>query len=351
MTASSLSGLNAKLLAMTARTPAKSPAANLLLWYQVTPAPVVVLSGPEEYIASRAWRRVRDLLKSAHQDLEVTELSAKDFTAGELMTAAAPSLFSEPRVILMSGLDQAGEVFLGELDQLLGLSTEEVTLVFHHAGGVKNKKILDQLRAVSGAIEVSCAAIKNDRDRMSFVHGEFSARSRKIAPEAARLLMVAFGSDLGGLASACQQLMDDVQGVISEEVVNSYYAGRAEVTAYQVADYALAGQKARALLALRQAVESGVDLVPIVASFASKFRTMALVAHSEVAPHVLKGMNLAPWLLEKTRRELAGWREQTLGVMIQAIADADAGVKGESRQAIYLLEQVIILAAQKGRTP
>ena len=57
-----------------------------------------------------------------------------------------------------------------------------------------------------------------------------------------------------------------------------YYGGRVETSAFTVADTAIAGRYGEALIALRHALASGADPVPLVAAVASKLRTMARVA-------------------------------------------------------------------------
>ena len=88
----------------------------------------------------------------------------------------------------------------------------------------------------------------------------------------------AFADDLTELAAACQQLIADVTGDITEQVVERYYGGRVETSAFAVADTAIAGRYGEALIALRHALASGADPVPLVAAVASKLRTMARVA-------------------------------------------------------------------------
>jgi DNA polymerase-3 subunit delta len=60
--------------------------------------------------------------------------------------------------------------------------------------------------------------------------------------------------------------------------VERYYGGRVETSAFTVADTAIAGRYGDALVALRHALASGADPVPLVAAIASKLRTMARVA-------------------------------------------------------------------------
>ena len=48
-------------------------------WRNVAPHPVVFVSGPEEYFASRAIRSLRDQLKKLDAALEIHEIEAADY--------------------------------------------------------------------------------------------------------------------------------------------------------------------------------------------------------------------------------------------------------------------------------
>ena len=175
--------------------------------------------------------------------------------------------------------------------------------------------------------------IKRDSDRFDFAAGEFSAAAQKrIAPAALRTLVSAFADDLTELAAACQQLIADVPGDVTEQIVERYYGGRVETSAFAVADTAIAGRYGDALIALRHALASGADPVPLVAAIASKLRTMARVAGTRESSAALAArLGLKDWQVDRARRDLSGWSDATLGMAIQAAARADAEVKGGSR--------------------
>ena len=156
---------------------------------------------------------------------------------------------------------------------------ESTTLVLRHRSGVRGKKLLDAVRAgTGGGIEIVCAELKRDVEKQDFAAAEFRAAGRKISPGALRALVAAFSDDLRELSSACRQLISDAPGDVTESVVARYYGGRVETNSFAVADAAIAGRHGEALVALRHALDSGADPVPMVAAFAMKVRTMAKVS-------------------------------------------------------------------------
>lgn len=333
------------------RSAAPKTAIPQLAWDQVRPAPVVLVSGGETVLAERAIRMLRDILRAEDPSLEVSDIDAGAYAPGELLTLASPSLFAEPRLIRVTGVEKATDAFLEETLAYLASPADETYLVLRHSGGVRGKKLLDAVRAgTGGGIEVVCAELKRDADKQDFVAAEFRAAKRRITPGAIRALVSAFSDDLAELAAACQQLLADAEDDITEQVVDRYYAGRVETTAFSVADSAIAGRYGESLGLLRHALASGADPVPIVAAFASKIRTMAKLAGARGSSGELaQRFGLAPWQVDRARRDLQGWTDEGLGRVIRALAEADAQVKGGGRDPVYALEKMVEIVSDRGR--
>jgi DNA polymerase-3 subunit delta len=342
-------------MATTSRraAPAKSRSAiPQLPWRNPQPAPIVLVSGPEEVCAERAIATLRDYLRAEDPSLEVSDVRADDYTQGTLLSVTSPSLFGEPRLVRVSGVEKCSDAFLNEAISYLSAPQDGATVILRHTGAsVRGKKLLDAIRAgTGGGVEIACPAIKRDSDRFDFAAGEFQAAKKRIAPIALRALVSAFADDLTELAGACQQLIADVPGDITEQIVERYYGGRVETSAFTVADTAIAGRYGEALIALRHALASGADPVPLVAAIAMKLRTMARVAGSrESSAAVASRLGLKDWQVDRARRDLVGWSESTLGLAIQAAARADAEVKGASRDPGFSLERLVTVIAT--RTP
>ncbi|MFE1645167.1 DNA polymerase III subunit delta [Microbacterium sp. P01] len=308
------------------------------------------MSGPEEVLAERATAAIREYLRAEDASLEVTDVRADDYVAGTLLTVTSPSLFGEPRLVRVSGVEKCSDTFLAEAIGYLANPQDGATVVLRHTGSsVRGKKLLDAVRGgQGGGIEVPCAAVKRDSDRFDFAAGEFKSAGVRIASPALRALVSAFADDLTELAAACQQLIADVAGDISEQVVARYYGGRVETSAFTVADTAIAGRYGDALVALRHALASGADPVPMVAAIASKLRTMARVAgNREPSGALAARLGMKDWQVDRARRDLSGWTDGTLGLAIQAAARADAEVKGASRDPIFALERLVTVIATR----
>lgn len=319
-------------------------------WSKVRPATVVLVSGTEEFLADRAIRILRDTLRAEDPSLEISDLEADAYGPGELINLASPSLFGEPRMIRVTGVEKCTDAFITETLAYLGSPADDTYLVLRHAGGVRGKKLLDAIRGGLGTgIEIVCAELKKDSDKLDFAAAEFAVEGRRITGGALRALTSAFADDLAELAAACQQLLADASEEITEATVEKYYSGRVETNAFRVADTAIAGRYGEALVLLRHAIASGADPVPIVAAFASKLRTMAKIAGARGGSGQLaQQFGLAPWQVDRARRDLQGWDDAGLGRSIELLAETDAAVKGGGRDPVFAIERMIGVISARG---
>ena len=309
------------------------------------------MSGPEGFLADRAIQRVREILREAQDGLEVHDIDAASYAAGELFTLASPSLFAEPRLIRVEAVEKCSDAFLEDAKRYVQQPAEDAVLVLRHAGGQRGKALLDLVRGGAGdGIEVVCAEVKRDQDRLAFVQSEVRRLGAQITPGAARMLTAAYSGGLGELAGACAQLVSDAGPRVTEEEVGRATEGRVETTGFKVADAATAGRAADALVLLRQAFSTGTDPIPILAALNMKVRAMARVyGASGSSGQLAKQFGMAPWQVERALREARGWREEDLARCIDLAAETELRLKGGSRDPEYALERYLMFVAARGR--
>lgn len=320
-------------------------------WTQARPAPVVLVSGPEAFLADRAAQAIRATLLDANHELEVHDVDAASYTAGELFTIASPSLFAEPRLIRVEGVEKCSDAFIEDAKRYIAEPADDTTLVLRHAGGQRGKALLDAVRGGTvGGIEVVCAEVKKDQDRLTFAQAEFRRLGAQITPGALRMIVGAYSGGIGELAGACAQLVSDAGSRITEEEVNRATEGRVETNAFKVADAATAGRAADALVLLRQALSTGTDPIPMLAALNMKVRAMARVYGAVGSGGQLaKELGMAPWQVDRALREVRGWREEDLARCIDLAAETEWLLKGGSRDPEYALEKYLLFVAKRGR--
>lgn len=233
------------------------------------------------------------------------------------------------------------DALLSDLLAYVGAADPEVSVVLRHNGGQRGKKLLDAIKASPYPV-IACEAIKNAKDKSALVTADVRRAGRRIEPEAVGALVEALGSDVRELCSAVEQLLADTQGTVGVEHVRTYYAGRIEATGFTVADAAVAGNTPAAITALRHAIATGTDPVAIVAALAMKVRQLARVAAAGGRRMGPAELGMAPWQVDRARRELSGWSDDALAASILAVARADAEAKGASRDPVYAVERAVL---------
>jgi DNA polymerase-3 subunit delta len=313
---------------------------------------VILLSGTESFLADRALRILTDRMKSSDAGVEINDLDAADYQQGDLLQLASPSLFGEPRLLRVQAVEKCNDAFLEDALSYLSAPEADVVVVLRHGGGNRGKKLLDALKSAgAAALVVECKEIKKDAERVTFVQQEFQRHGVTIEPRAVRALVDAFSTDLAELASACSQLITDVGSAgITAATVERYYGGRVEATTFQITDQAISGHFAEALALLRHAMNSGVEPVMIVAAFAMKLRTMALVGGASGSIDAVAGeLGMAPWQARNARSSLQGWDQAGLGAAILEVAHTDGAVKGSGPNPAYALERMVRVVAMRGK--
>lgn len=324
---------------------ARAQKSSGISWRELTPQPLILLSGPDEYIASRAFETLRRQA-SAREGIEITRLSASSYEPGELLMATSSSLFASANLIEIQDLASMNEYFLRDALAYLKDVAPENVMIMHHSGQ-RGKKLIDALKQ-GGALVVDCQPLKRDSDKIDFVIAEFKAAKRRITNDAVKALVAAVGSSLAELGASCHQLIADTTGAVDQELVDRYYGGRVEATAFKVADAALAGNAQQALATLRHALDTGTDPIPIVATLAMKVRQLAKVLGvNEPAAKLAADLGMAPWQVQAAQQQARGWKRKDLVECIEKVATTDRMVKGGSRSAAYALEQAVLFIAAK----
>ena len=320
--------------------------------------PVVLVVGGEEFLASRAMSAaIKDFeverRESAGEESSLTTdsgnhilLEAGDFDLGAISDALAPSLFGGVKILTIKNIQDLTVEIQEELLSLLDEVDEESLLVLWHKGGVKGKATLDKVKKIA-VRTIPVEPLKKDSEKIDFLSKEFRSLGRKIDAEALVALVEALGGDIAELASSASQLASDIARgeVITVQEINRYHQGRVETSGFDVADAVMARAQSEAIKTLRHALNTGVDPIAITSALSSSIRTLAKVAGSPrgVKSFELAGqLQLAPWQIDKARRQLNNWNPQSLARATVLLAQTDAEIKGASADPVYSLERTII---------
>lgn len=302
---------------------------------------IYLLLGSEGALAERALKKL--LAQLSEGNTEVRTIFSGDAIVGDIAEALAPSLFSEKRALVIRDLQDLPIEVQDEVTRYLDDLDPTMTVIFLHKGGVKGKALLDRIKKARPEI-IACDALKKESEKQEFVRNLFLDLGRKATPAAVAALVGAVGSDLRELSGACSQIASDTKGVIDEVMIDKYHQGRIETTGFDVADATLDGNVSKALIALRSAIASGTDPVMVTSAIASALRALAKVSGTNRGAKSFElagALGMAPWQIDKARRQLSGWSPRGISNAVAAIAQADAAVKGAAVDPIYALERAV----------
>lgn len=312
-------------------------------WHSVNLAPLILISGKETILIQRALERIKELARAQYPELEVRDFDARAFNEHDLGQYTAPSLFLEPKLILLEEISASSESLINALIKYFLKPEQNVILVLINRSELRQKKLLEAFKKTSYPY-VNAQEIKKLTDKYSFATSEFARAKTRITDEAIKALVEAYGNDLMELAAVCQQLISDSKtqpkpSPITLQEVVALSAGRFETTAFAIADAALAGNQRLALTLLRQAELNGLNANLIVATFATKLREIAKVTTPGMNA---KSAGIPDWKYRSLRSLARNFSDQALANSFDALASTDAAIKGAEKDPKWALQRFVI---------
>ncbi len=308
---------------------------------------ITLVVGDEDLLVGREVSAVIGAARSTDAGTEVHELTGAELTAVALDEALSPSLFDEPRVLVVRAAQDLDKAVAARLLASLADLPASTTVALVHAGGAKGKALLAPLQAAADRT-VTAKKVTRPSERREFLRAEMGRTGRHVDEEAVTALLDAVGADLRGLAVAAEQLLADTDGTVTTEAVALYHRGRAESSGFAIADRAVDGDLAGALELARWGQSTGLAPVLVTSALASTLRTMAQVASAGRPPaHQIAGtLGMPPWKVEKAQRQARRWLPEGLTRAVSAVAQADADVKGAAVDSGYAVERVLLTVCQ-----
>ncbi|MFI9403560.1 DNA polymerase III subunit delta [Nocardia sp. NPDC052316] len=301
--------------------------------------------GDEELLVERAVAEVTAQVRALAPDADavpVDRMRAGDASTAELAELLSPSLFAEDRVIILESAAEAGKDAVAVITAAAGDPPEGVVLVVLHSGGGRAKALVPALQK-AGAVVHDCAKVTKAAERVEFVRGEFRNAGVRVAGDVVQAMLESVGSELRELAAACSQLVADTGGKIDVAAVHRYYSGKAEVSGFDVADLAVAGDRSGAMEALRWANDRGVAHVLLADALADSVHTIARVGSAGRGDpfKLAQQLGMPPWKVKKAQAQARNWTPATIGSALQVVAALNADVKGGAADSNYALEHAL----------
>lgn len=308
-----------------------------------------LILGDEELLMDRAVASIVARVRAAApdgEDVPVTRLRTGDASGPELLELLSPSLFAEDRVVVLESAAEAGKDAAALVLDAAADPPAGAVLIIMHSGGGRAKAMVGVLQK-AGAATHECAKLTKASERIDFVKREFGSAQVRVSGDVIEAVVEAVGSELRELAAACSQLVADTGGKVDVDAVRRYYSGKAEVSGFDVAEKAVAGDRPGALEALRWAMHRGVPHVLLADALADAVRTIALVGSAGRGdPFRMAGeLGMPPWKIKKAQAQARGWNSRSIGRALHVVSALNADVKGQAADADYAVENAVSVVA------
>lgn len=303
----------------------------------------LLITGKEQLLLDRAVEARVRAAKQECPEAEYNDLSAGDLDGSHLSSITGGSLFSLQTIVVIR---QLGELPAELHDQVLAIAKsthDDLSLTLVHEGGQKGSGLLNKLKKAK--VQTQSVEAPKPWKMPDFVIAEGRANGVRIDEAAAKAIIDALGTNMSALAGAVAQLAADWQdGRIDKEIVQRYFSGHVEISGFAICYDVLNGRTGSALEKLRWALQNGVAAVLITSAFASELRGLGKYfgARGTRGNELARKVGVAPWKLKDLARLSRTWTPQGVSAAIQAVAKADAQVKGASADPDYTLEKMIL---------
>lgn len=316
---------------------------------------VVLVAGPETLLAERAVKRLITDAGAERPGASLFRLAASTLDAGALAEATGGSLFASDQIVVIEGLDDLPQDLFDAVVSLATSRVEDLALVLVHPGGMKGKGLLDRLKKTPTQV-IDCPSLKA-WELPQFAISEARQAGGRLDQATAATLVEALGADVRAIVGAVRQLLaDSDDGHITEAVARRYFAGRADVTSFSVADAVMAGRRDEALGQLRWALENGVAPVLVCSAMAAALRSLGRYLDAREGrvrdADLARVVGVPPWKIKDLNRQSREWTPHGLAASIGTVARVDAEIKGAASDPGFSLEQMVIeVAGHRGRRP
>ncbi len=305
-------------------------------------AAISLLWGEDAYL-------LREAALSAIGHLRVTEVDATQWQGGELQDLATPSLFGEPRALLITDGRALTRDAMGELAVYLAVPDPDAVLVicFQVAERGKVPTALEKLVKAAGQVTQVTIARKD-------LEPWLVQRARKagldLAPQAARALVDTLGQEPGRLLEALGQLASAFAGErITPQLVARQFRGLGEQKVWDLCDKAFGKDLPGAIRSLRSIESGGDDPLKVLGGVSSRLRDLIRVrALPERMPpaQAAKAAGLRfDWQARRYQQQARNFSMHQLVELHERIAEADRAMKSGSDGDVIMPTLIAAIAA------
>ena len=217
---------------------------------------------------------LREVAAELLADVQPVEVDAAEWQGGETSDLATPSLFGDPRALLVTDAKSLPEAAIAELKSYLRAPAPDAPLVLLAVVGERAKAPAALARLVDPAGRVREIRVGR-KDLPGWVARRATLREVRLAPDAAAALVASIGEDPAALDQALVQLSTAFAGeLVSGELVGRQFRGLGEQHTWDLCDRAFRKDLAGAMRSLRTLTEGRADPLMILGAIAARLRDL-----------------------------------------------------------------------------
>jgi DNA polymerase-3 subunit delta len=231
---------------------------------------VVLLWGDDAFL-------LRDAALELLGDVKPTEVDAAEWQGGELQDLATPSLFGEPRALLVTDVRSLPKDAMAELAGYLAAPDPGSSLVLCCTTAERGKPPASLLKLVDPVGEIRQVAVAR-KDLEGWVMARAATQALDLSPQAGRALVDTIGTETAQLVAALQQLASAFPGQkVGPAQVHHQFRGLGEQKTWDLCDRAFARDLPGAIRSLRAIEEGGDEAIMMLGGIASRVRDLIKV--------------------------------------------------------------------------
>lgn len=299
-------------------------------------APVYLLTGDDDLLLLRALERTLASLRDEDPELEVESHDVQETERlPELRTA---SLFGGRLCVVLRGAESLSGSLKDEVEQYLAAPSDQAVLVLVARGTGRIQKIATAAKQAGERVDVKTPPDWDTRRWDQLVADEFRRAGRTAEPAAVAALRSHAGTDPSAIASKVGQVVAAAPaGRIRADTVEAVVEGHGRQGGFAVADAVAERDPARALVALRGALEAGEAPLALLGALAFRFRQLLQVRGGVPASEA--GISAGQY--RRLQRIAGGFHPGELAWCHDRLAQTDVDLKGSELPADLVLELAV----------
>lgn len=305
-------------------------------------APVVLFWGDDAFL-------LREAALTSLGGLHPTEVDAGEWQGGELQDLATPSLFGEPRALLVTDCRSLSKEAMAELTAYLASPDPSAPLLLACTTAERGKPPAALLKLIEAVGQVRQVQLTR-KDLEPWLLERAAAAQIQLTPPAARALVDVIGDDIGELASSLQQLGSAFAGQkITPAQIHQQFRGLGDQQTWDLCDKAFGKDLPGAIRSLRSLEEGGDDALKVLGGIALRLRELIKV---RALPDRLPPKEVAAqaglrfeWQARRYQQQAANFTLEDLVAIHDQVTEADRSLKSGGTGPVVMPALIATIAS------